>query len=123
MTYIPADLLPELVVPLAYVLMTKPTAYVVGVLMQRLIKVTPETKTTDGAERAGRWIGIFERVIILTFVLLHQYEAIGFLITGKAILRMNSESRTEYVLAGTLLSYMIAILTGAAINVLLGWAA
>lgn len=73
-------------------------------------------KAEDILLNAGKYIGIFERVIILTLVLYSEYEAIGFLITGKSIVRMNSTKQTEYVLAGTLLSYAIAILTGVVIN-------
>ncbi len=74
------------------------------------------TQADDILMNAGKYIGIFERVIILTLVLYGEYEAIGFLITGKSIVRMNSTKQTEYVLAGTLLSYAIAILTGVMIN-------
>jgi hypothetical protein len=55
-------------------------------------------------------------------VLLGQYAAIGFLITGKSIIRFanNDEHlRSEYVLVGTMMSYALAIMTGAAINWLL----
>ncbi|HWZ22996.1 MAG TPA: hypothetical protein VNW06_10105, partial [Cytophagaceae bacterium] len=67
-------------------------------------------------------IGIFERIIILTFVLLGQYEAIGFLITGKSIIRFaNKEEhlRSEYVLVGTMMSYAMSIIVGVSINWLL----
>lgn len=77
---------------------------------------TQATQADDILMNAGKYIGIFERVIILTLVLYGEYEAIGFLITGKSIVRMNSTKQTEYVLAGTLLSYAIAILTGVIIN-------
>ena len=73
-------------------------------------------------QHGGKLIGQFERVIILTLVLLNQFEAIGFLITGKSIIRFadhNSNLRSEYVLVGTMLSYAIAILTGTAVNYLL----
>jgi hypothetical protein len=76
-------------------------------------------KIKDDAEHAGRYVGIFERIIILTLVLLNQYDAIGFLITGKSIIRMGSKSQTEYVLMGTMLSYALAITTGVLINWLL----
>ncbi len=68
-------------------------------------------------EKAGRWIGILERFLILTFVLLQQYAAIGFLVAAKSIFRF-SESRKagEYVLIGTLLSFTIAIIVGLIVN-------
>src|SRR5574341_374200 len=67
----------------------------------------------ESLEKAGRWIGWLERFLILTFVLLKQYEAIGLLVAAKSIFRF-SESRKmgEYVLIGTLLSFAIAIFVG-----------
>jgi hypothetical protein len=66
---------------------------------------------------AGKIIGIMERILTVTFVLLGQYEAVGFLIAAKSILRYegNNAARTEYVLIGTLLSFGIAIMTSVAI--------
>jgi hypothetical protein len=66
---------------------------------------------------AGKLIGNIERVISLTLLLMGQYEAIGFIIAGKSILRYEGQktSKTEYVLIGTLLSFGIAILIGIAI--------
>jgi hypothetical protein len=77
---------------------------------------------TNNRINAGALIGQFERIIILTLVLIGQYEAIGFLITGKSIIRfMQSDEslRSEYVLAGTMISYSIAILTGVLVTKLL----
>lgn len=62
---------------------------------------------------AGRLIGVVERWLVLTFVLIGQFSAVGFLIAAKSILRYKEESKgfnkTEYVLIGTLLSFGIAI--------------
>ena len=80
------------------------------------------TNTDDKIEHGGKLIGQFERIIILTLVLLNQYDAIGFLITGKSIIRFadhNSNLRSEYVLVGTMMSYAIAILTGVFVNYML----
>lgn len=78
---------------------------------------------------AGKWIGIFERILILTFVLLDQYSAIGLLIAAKSILRFNDkgpddavQKRTEYILIGTLLSFALALLLGLAMKALLATA-
>lgn len=71
---------------------------------------------------AGKIIGQFERIIILTFVLLNQFEAIGFLITGKSIIRFAQKDenlKSEYVLVGTMMSYALSILAGLLINALL----
>ncbi len=79
-----------------------------------------EDSSSRSLEKAGRWIGILERFLILTFVLLQQYAAIGFLVAAKSIFRF-SESRKsgEYVLIGTLLSFTIAIIVGLIVNLFL----
>ena len=78
------------------------------------------TRNSDETlERGGKLIGQFERIIILTFVLLNQYEAIGFLITGKSIILFasnNENLRSEYVLIGTMINYDIIIITGVLLN-------
>jgi hypothetical protein len=63
---------------------------------------------------AGRLIGNIERVLTLTLLLMMQYEAVGFIIAAKSILRYEGvkTSKTEYVLIGSLLSFGIAIITG-----------
>lgn len=70
-----------------------------------------------GLASAGKWIGICERVLILTFVLMQQYTAIGFLMTAKSILRFsekeaNTQLKTEYVLVGTLVSFASSAMLG-----------
>ncbi len=85
-------------------------------------KQTENATTDDKVEHGGKLIGQFERIIILTLVLLNQYDAIGFLITGKSIIRFadhNSNLRSEYVLVGTMMSYALAILTGVFVNYML----
>lgn len=69
----------------------------------------------DDTFHSGRIIGTCERFLIVLFVILTQYEAIGFLVAAKSILRFSStqeSKKSEYVLAGTLLSIAIAILLG-----------
>ena len=63
---------------------------------------------------AGALIGTIERWLILIFVCMQHYEALGLLIAAKSIIRFSDKetSRTEYVLAGTLLSIFIAVMMG-----------
>ena len=63
-------------------------------------------------ENAGTWIGYFERLLTFIFILSGMYEAIGFLIAAKSILRINQKNErkaTEYILIGTFMSFTIAI--------------
>lgn len=112
---------------LAYIFVMYPVGFVIKFLTA---KISPSKQNIHGSENAnstnilegGKLIGQFERLIILTFVLLNQYEAIGFLITGKSIIRFaehDEKLRSEYVLVGTMMSYALAIITGVIVNNLL----
>ncbi|HEX5025108.1 MAG TPA: DUF3307 domain-containing protein [Agriterribacter sp.] len=78
-----------------------------------------------GLARAGKWIGILERMIILIFLLQQQYAAIGLLITAKGLLRFNEkekdkrEQKTEYILIGSLISVAFSLITGVVVTYLL----
>jgi hypothetical protein len=112
---------------LAYAWVYFPVGYLIKFATQSINHTTTGTPSTppiteDKMEHGGKLIGQYERIIILTLVLLTQYEAIGFLITGKSIIRFadhNSNLRSEYVLVGTMMSYALAILTGVFVNYLL----
>jgi hypothetical protein len=112
---------------LAYVFVMYPVGYIIKYLTDNIAPTKTNTSVKEKSDSAeilngGKLIGQFERLIILTFVLINQYEAIGFLITGKSIIRFAEKDgnlRSEYVLVGTMMSYAIAIITGVLINSLL----
>ncbi len=68
---------------------------------------------TDALDKAGRWIGYLERLLIVTFILAGDYTAIGFLVAAKGLFRFNDPKRAEYVIVGTLLSFTTAVFIGA----------
>ena len=80
----------------------------------------PETKkeNDDSLAKAGRYIGILERLFVFVFAVTNHWEAIGFLLAAKSVFRFgdltSSKDRklTEYILIGTLLSFGIAIFLG-----------
>lgn len=79
----------------------------------------------NGLENAGKWIGLIERILVLTFVLLGQYASIGLLIAAKSIFRYSaSESKerkeAEYILIGTLLSFSLSIIIGIIVKYCIG---
>lgn len=107
----------------------KPTSFFIRTIISRWppdLSGTSETGMTRtvrisdqrSLENAGELIGILERLIILTFILLGRWEGVGFLLAAKSVFRFGDlkEARdmklTEYVLIGTLLSFGTAILTG-----------
>jgi Protein of unknown function (DUF3307) len=69
---------------------------------------------TDELPNAGKLIGILERFLTLTFILIGQYQAVGFLIAAKSVLRYKDTDtlKSEYVLIGTMLSFGIAVVLG-----------
>ena len=70
--------------------------------------------------RAGRVIGMLERWMIVTFVVLNQFGSIGLILTAKSIVRFSKFDKNpefaEYYLLGTLYSMTIALLAGLALR-------
>ncbi|HEY0898581.1 MAG TPA: DUF3307 domain-containing protein [Sphingobacteriaceae bacterium] len=126
-----AHLVNDLVLPdhwwliaLAYLLITKPAGILIGKLVKRWYDRGMQTEPAGdqtglgGLPNAGTWIGIIERILILSFILINSFEAIGFLLAAKSILRIGDlkedkeHKKTEYILIGTLLSFGITIVLG-----------
>lgn len=100
---------------LAFVLNGKPANILIKHLLRAYsVKDPRESDKSDECIRSGKLIGNLERWLIMIFMLCEQYEAIGFLIAAKSIIRYKDgdTSRTEYVLAGTLISVFIAVVSG-----------
>lgn len=78
-----------------------------------------------GLADAGLWIGRLERTLILVFVLLGRFEAVGFLIAAKSVFRFGEVTQpgqrreAEYILIGTMASFLLALLTGLGARALL----
>lgn len=70
----------------------------------------------SGAEsnKVGSLIGTLERLMAFLFIMIGEMNAVGFLLAAKSILRFRDSDtvKTEYVLAGTLLSFGIAVVVG-----------
>jgi len=74
-----------------------------------------------GEYNRGRVIGLLERSLIYFFVLQGQFGVIGFTLAAKAFTRfkeLEDRSFAEYVLIGTLLSSMLAVLAGTIVRLL-----
>jgi hypothetical protein len=100
----------------ATVFVTFPSAVIMEKLLERMSRQIELDH--ESLSNAGKYIGIIERLFVLTFLVLGRWEAVGLLITAKSVFRFNdlkeSNNRklTEYILIGTLLSFGIAIGTG-----------
>ncbi len=88
----------------------------VNILIRELFRVfrIPATAESQELPRGGRMIGTLERWLVLIFIWSGHFEAIGFLIAAKSILRYKDTDtlKTEYVLIGTMLSFGIALILG-----------
>jgi hypothetical protein len=116
----------------AYLLVLRPSGTLIGLLtepLRRQMEVSDPRQgesRAQGLNRAGMWIGQLERFLVLTFVLLGRYEAIGFLVAAKSILRFaeirdsRDRQEVEYILIGTMFSFAVAIVIGLAVRQALG---
>jgi len=75
---------------------------------------------------AGKYIGWLERFLIITFILVNNYNGIGFILAAKGILRFGEIKEStdrkfaEYVIFGTLLSFSISFALGIIMRFILG---
>jgi hypothetical protein len=102
----------------AVVFLTTPSSIFIKIFIS---KWTPQkmdrNAQIESLESAGNWIGILERLLILVFILVNRWEAVGFLLAAKSIFRFgdlkegDDRKLTEYILIGTLASFGLAILT------------
>ena len=110
-----------LIILTGYLIVTWPLGIVIGVATERWR--IESAVNSEGLEKAGLWIGLFERFLILTFILIDQYTAVGLLIAAKSILRFNdkenTQKKTEYVLIGTLMSFSASVVLGWVIRTLI----
>lgn len=103
---------------LGFVIVLKPTS----VLLNIVTRKWEDERGINGLENAGQWIGYLERILILVFMLLSVYEAVGFLLAAKSIYRFgelkeaSDIKKTEYIMIGTFLSFTIAIVVGLVIK-------
>lgn len=104
-----------------YLLVLTPSAVFIRMMLER---ITSGFSTTGSLPAAGQSIGMLERVLMLTFILLDQFAGVGFLLAAKSVFRFGDLSAskdkklTEYVMLGTLLSVSVTLFIGLAVNYL-----
>lgn len=107
------------VIILAYITVSVIGGYLIKLMLRRY----ENDIETGGLKSAGMVIGIIERIIVLTFVLLNQYTAITIIFAAKSIARFNElkdRKMAEYYLIGTLLSIAFAMTVGIATQLVIG---
>jgi hypothetical protein len=112
---------------MGYFLLMWPFSMIIGLVTQRwrLDIISHLESQRSSLAEAGKWIGIFERLLVFTFIITNQFAGIGFLITAKSILRFSETKKesgrkeAEYILIGTLMSFAVAIITGLLVSVII----
>lgn len=107
------------IVTMGYMVVIWPMRFVIALATNRWRKEIQN----DGLMDAGKWVGQIERILILTFVIINKFEAIGFLIAAKSVFRFSDINKdrkeAEYILIGTLLSFALSIVWGIILTYLL----
>lgn len=105
-----------LLVVLAYLLVLLPTSVLIAMCLRPWIdELRAVESDEDSLTKAGAMIGYLERLLILTFVLVGEYIAIGFVMALKTAFRFkDTEDRrkAEYMMMGTFLSFTLTIAVG-----------
>jgi hypothetical protein len=105
---------------MAVLFLTMPASVFIRILLSAWTPV-PETSgniQTESLSSAGKYIGILERLLVFTFIMVNHWEGVGFMVAAKSVFRFSDLAQakqrklTEYVLIGTLLSFGMAVLTG-----------
>lgn len=97
--------------------LTVPVSFAVKIFIS---KWTPQANDhqDNSLQSAGKYIGIIERLLVFVFIVINEWQAIGFLLAAKSVFRFGDlkeakdRKLTEYILIGTLLSFGIAVSTG-----------
>ncbi|MBC7820075.1 MAG: hypothetical protein IAG10_24595 [Planctomycetaceae bacterium] len=85
-------------------------------------KATATVDTEDIQVRHGRIIGYLERIVIIAAVAAGSFEALGFLIAAKGLIRakeFDNRSFAEYFLVGSLCSVLVALAAGLLIKAIM----
>jgi len=119
---------------LAYIIITFPVSTLIGFMTKKWSDEIEKENESDkdknlskksGLRDAGKWIGIIERILIFTFIMIDQIAVIGFLIAAKSVFRFgdlknsSEQKKTEYIIIGTFISFSIAIFMGLLIKYIL----
>jgi hypothetical protein len=114
--YVLLNLKSILLVVSGLILSTSPANALIRILLFNL-----KLPAVEGKLQAGAKIGSLERIIIFVLILLGKYDVIGFIIASKSLLRFKESDtqNSEYLLAGTLLSFTIVFFIGVTVRLLL----
>src|SRR5690606_15677709 len=112
-----------LLLSLTYLIVMLPMSVVISLCLSPWIAEVRQLESDENSlAKAGAMIGYLERLLILTFVLVGEYTAIGFVLAIKAAFRFkdtDDRRKAEYMMMGTLLSFGLTITFGLVVRHLL----
>lgn len=93
----------------------RPCSIAIAKVLQSLRNPGAEQSAGTPIAHSGKWIGIFERLIVAALSLLNQYSAIAFIFTAKSIARFkqleSDKDFAEVYLLGSLASVFLAMVS------------
>ena len=107
-------LLPVLAIKwlLLILLILKPANIIFSLFFSNF-KPEAEGAEDEKQQRAGAIIGSLERILIVFFISINQFSALGFILTAKSIARYDAIAKdrkfAEYYLIGTLVSVVFSV--------------
>ncbi len=107
----------------AFLVLAYLAAILVGFVIQTILKRIEKDIEVSEIEGAGFIIGVLERIIIVTLVLVGATSAVSVIFAGKSIARFDSLKNrkvAEYYLIGTFMSMAFALTIGVLSKVVAG---
>lgn len=104
-----------LLIFLFFLLLLKPTSILISFFLEKFNTDADYIQNSEtGIEQAGEFLGYLERIFIYIFILTSHFQAIGFLLAAKSVFRFKDQPyrSTEYIMIGTFLSFLVAIIFG-----------
>lgn len=104
-----------LILMASYGLVLWPASMLIRMRLDAWIEQITQNNQPSALVNAGKIIGFLERSLMLTFILLQQYTAVGFILALKATYRFKDTGdhpQAEYMLVGTFLSLAITLAIG-----------
>ncbi|WP_426474315.1 DUF3307 domain-containing protein [Chryseobacterium balustinum] len=73
---------------MAALFLTSPASIFIKLLLSSWTPVTEEENNlqSDSLSSAGKYIGILERLLVFTFIVVNHWEGVGFMIAAKSVL-------------------------------------
>jgi len=92
-----------------------------GVVVTRALATASEYRAPSDRERdVGAIVGKAENVLVLTFMVLGAYTAVGVVFAAKSIVRREDmKNNSLFYLAGTLVNFTYSVVVGLVVRVLL----